>query len=159
MISYVTGNNKFQYRAASVIVHNGKVLLQRDTSDQVWYIPGGRVEFDESAEEAIEREMLEEFNVPIVNKKLIWLVENFIEFSDRRVHEMGLFYLVHLPSGHSIYQHNDEFEGAEQGFANKWVHMEALDDYFIVPEFVVPELRTLQHVEGIKHIVNRSVRK
>lgn len=158
MISFETGTNKFQYRAASIIIHNKKILLQKSTNDNVWFIPGGRVEFDEVAEITIEREMVEEFGVSIKDKKLIWIVENFIEFTDKKVHEIGLFFIVNLPENHSIYLQESEFTGIEDGFINQWVHMDELDNYHIVPEFVVPELRVLDISEGIKHIINRGVR-
>jgi hypothetical protein len=109
MISYKTGSNKFQFRAASIILHNNKVLLQRQSNDNLWFIPGGRVEFD-------------------------------------------------LPENNQIYLNDVEFEGIEDGFMNKWVHLDSLDDYNIVPEFVAPELRCIDISKGIKHVINRSVR-
>ncbi|MBP1995055.1 NUDIX hydrolase [Paenibacillus eucommiae] len=162
MISYETGPNKFHCRAASIILHNNKVLLQRLVNEHAWFIPGGRVEFNEAAEQTIEREMLEEFDVSILDRRMVWIVENFVEFADRRIHEIGLFFLVTLPENHPIYKHDSEFAGVEDGFIHRWVSMDKLDDYLIVPEFVVPELKLLNIHEGIqagvKHIVNRSVR-
>ncbi len=158
MISYEVGSELFQYRAASIILFNEKVLLQRSSHNDLWFIPGGRVEFFESAETTIEREMIEEFDVPILYKKLKWIIENFIEFPDRKVHEIGMFFLVTLPENHQIYLHELEFAGAELGFVNKWVPLNNLEEYRIVPEFVVTELRALNVAEGVKHIINRSVR-
>ncbi|XEC96620.1 NUDIX hydrolase [Paenibacillus tarimensis] len=158
MISYETGTDKFQYRAASIVIHNDKILMQRTEDNNLWFIPGGRVEFDETAEKTIEREMMEEFGVPIIHKKLIWIIENFIKFPERRIHEIGMFFLVKLPEGHSIYQFDGDFQGNEEGLINRWIHKDELDDYVIVPEFVVPELRDLESKIGIKHVINRSVR-
>lgn len=159
MISYETGTDKFQYRAAGIVIHNNKILMQRAKDNNRWFIPGGRVEFDETAEKAIEREMMEEFGVPIIDKKLVWVIENFITFPIGRVHEIGMFFLVKLPKGHSIYQFDGDFQGKEEGFVNRWIHKDDLDDYVIVPEFVVPELRVLDSEEGIKHVINRSLRR
>lgn len=86
MISFETGSNKFQYRAASFVIHNKRILLQRAIDSQIWFIPGGRVEFGESAVETVDREMIEEFGVEIIKKKLVWMVENFILFPDKQVH-------------------------------------------------------------------------
>jgi ADP-ribose pyrophosphatase YjhB (NUDIX family) len=158
MISYENGINKFQYRAASIVLKHNYVLLQRQKNDYHWFIPGGRVEFNETAESTIEREMNEEFSVSITDKKIIWIVENFIEYPDKRVHEIGIFFLVNLPEHHTIYLHETEFEGTEDGFLNKWVSIDCLDDYKIVPEFVVPELKGLDVNKGIKHVINRVVR-
>jgi len=158
MISFENGTNKFQYRAASIVLHNNKVLLQRQQNDHHWFMPGGRVEFNEAAESTIEREMIEEFSVQIMGKKMIWIVENFVDFQDKQVHEIGFFFLVKLPEHHPIYSHEAEFEGTEEGFVNKWVALDSMDEYTIVPEFVVPGLKSLDLNNGIKHVINRSMR-
>jgi 8-oxo-dGTP pyrophosphatase MutT (NUDIX family) len=158
MISYETGTDKFQYRAGSIVIHNNKILMQRAEDSNLWFIPGGRVEFDETADKTIEREMMEEFGVTIIDKKLIWIIENFIKFPERRVHEIGMFFLVKLQEGHSIYEFDGDFQGNEEGFVNRWINKDDLDDYVIVPEFVVNELRNLDSDIGIKHVINRSVR-
>ncbi len=41
---------------------------------------------------------------------------------------------------------------------NKILFLEQLDNYRIIPQFVVPELKELDFTEGIKHIVNREER-
>jgi 8-oxo-dGTP pyrophosphatase MutT (NUDIX family) len=159
MISFDSGSYRFHYRAACIILHDNKVLLQRTANDKLWFIPGGRVELGETAEEALEREMKEEYSVSILNKKLVWVTETFVEFPERHLHELGLYYLVEIPSYHKILSHDNEFIGEEDGFVNKWVHIEMLDKYWVVPEFVVPELRQLDISDkGIKQIVHRSVR-
>jgi hypothetical protein len=102
--------------------------------------------------------MIEEFAIPIFDKELVWIIENFITFPEQKVHEIGLFFLVTLPNDHPIYLQESDFEGAEEGYVNKWVCMDELDQYNVVPEFVVPELRILDSSKGIKHIINRGVR-
>jgi 8-oxo-dGTP pyrophosphatase MutT (NUDIX family) len=158
MISFEEEDKKFQCRAASIILHGNKVLFQRGLGNKIWFIPGGRIEFNETAEQTIERELLEEFNVTVVEKKLIWLVENFVRFPDKQVHEVAWFFLVKLDHDDSIFTHEDEFIGVEPEFINKWIHMDDLDKYNIVPEFVVPELKKLEITHGIKHIVSKGLR-
>nr|WP_145157371.1 NUDIX domain-containing protein [Paenibacillus terrae] len=158
MISYETGTNTFQLRAACIILHRDKVLMQRAEHNQLWFIPGGRVEFGETAEETIEREMMEEYGAPIYDRKLLWIIENFIDFPDRKVHELGMFFLVNLPRDHSIYHHVEEFQGMEDGFVNRWIDIDELDQYTVIPEFVASEIRHLDHTTGVKHIKNRAVR-
>jgi hypothetical protein len=57
------------------------------------------------------------------------------------VHEIRIFFLVSLPEHHTIYLHETEFEGTEEGFVNKSVSIDCHDDYILVPEVVVPELK------------------
>ncbi|PQP88847.1 NUDIX hydrolase [Paenibacillus sp. AR247] len=158
MISYETGTNTFQLRAACIILHRDKVLMQRAEHNQLWFMPGGRVEFGETAEETIVREMMEEYGAPIYDRKLFWIIENFIDFPDRKLHELGMFFLVNLPRDHSIYHHVVEFQGMEEGFVNRWIDIDELDQYTVIPEFVASEIRQLDHTTGVKHIKNRAVR-
>ncbi|WP_127532171.1 NUDIX hydrolase [Paenibacillus kobensis] len=158
MISYQSGTNLFQYRAASILIHNGRILLQRTESNERWYIPGGRVEYNETAEQTVERELGEEFGVTSVSKQLVWIVENFVQFPDRNVHEIGMFFVVRLAEGHPLYEQEGDFDGTEEGFVNRWIPLEKLDGCTVVPEFVVPELRGLNMSAGIKSIISRSVR-
>ncbi|GIO54142.1 hypothetical protein J21TS7_24600 [Paenibacillus cineris] len=116
------------------------------------------MEFGETAEETIEREMMEEYGAPIYDRKLFWIIENFIDFPDRKVHELGMFFLVNLPRDHSIYHHVEEFQGMEEGFVNRWIDIDELDQYTVIPEFVASEIRHLDHTTGVKHIKNRAVR-
>ncbi|UVI28024.1 NUDIX hydrolase [Paenibacillus spongiae] len=158
MISYASQSGLFQFRAASIVLYHNKILLQRASANERWFIPGGRVEFGETAEQTIDREMLEEFGVPILEKKLVWIIENLIEFQNKKVHEIAMYFAVRLQEDHPILQHEGEFLGFEEEYVNRWVDLSDLDELEIVPEFVVPELKALDLAQGVKHIVNRGVR-
>lgn len=55
---------------AAVRNHNGAILLVRRTDSGNWELPGGRVEFGESASTAAEREVAEESGVTIAVTRL-----------------------------------------------------------------------------------------
>jgi 8-oxo-dGTP pyrophosphatase MutT (NUDIX family) len=158
MISFQAERNKFSFRAACIILNGDKVLLQKPIHDEQWFLPGGRVEFSESAENALKRELIEELDIHDVECKLIWIVENFLEFKDLDKHEIGMFYYVVLPESHSILRHEVEFVGVENDYVNRWIKIEELENYYVVPEFVVPELKKLDVSQGIKHIINKAKR-
>ena len=40
-------------RAGGILVHEGKVLLQRKVHEAIWAVPGGRVEARETVEAAL----------------------------------------------------------------------------------------------------------
>lgn len=67
-------------------------------------------------------------------------------------------YVVELSEDEAIFKHEQEFVGEEEEFINRWIHINELDNYEIIPEFVVFELRELGSIEGIKHIKQRSRR-
>ena len=59
IVSFGSEGRTFNYRAAAVIVHEGRVLLHRADYEDFWSMPGGRVEMLEESREALRREMLE----------------------------------------------------------------------------------------------------
>ncbi|MEK3910666.1 NUDIX hydrolase [Paenibacillus sp. FSL H7-0331] len=158
MISFERESCKFQVRVGCIIINNNKILLQRSIENQRWFLPGGRAEFFEDAGGTIEREIWEEFAVSVIDKKLVWLVENFTSYPSLQLHEIALFYLVTLPQDSSIYLQESEFISNEEEFVNQWVSLERLDNYSIIPQFVVPEIRVLDISKGVKHILNKEDR-
>ncbi len=58
---------------ASVIVVNsaGEILMQQRQDDGTWSYPGGRVEIDETVEDAARREVLEESGLLVGNMELL----------------------------------------------------------------------------------------
>ena len=50
MISFDTGLGVFRYRAAAVCIHDDHALLHKFVGNDFWGLPGGRVEFGETAE-------------------------------------------------------------------------------------------------------------
>jgi 8-oxo-dGTP pyrophosphatase MutT (NUDIX family) len=158
MLSFDVGTLKFNYRVAGIIFQNGKVLFQRTTDKDFWFLPGGRVEFLETAEESLKREMIEEFNLPIEECNLICILENFFELNDKHFHEIGLYFTVKPPQNHHVMNHLDEFTGTEEGYLNKWIPLEELNDYNIYPEFLKEKLLefNLNRVNKIEHIINKS---
>lgn len=65
-------DKKIEVTARAIIVNDGRFLVfQLDKGNPVWSLPGGRVEFGESLEEAMTRELVEETNIkPVIGKIL-----------------------------------------------------------------------------------------
>ena len=65
-------------RAVAVIIKDGKVLLMRRIRDgqEYFVFPGGGVGEGENPEDAVVREIKEEFNVDIKIDKLLFQIEN-----------------------------------------------------------------------------------
>jgi 8-oxo-dGTP pyrophosphatase MutT (NUDIX family) len=51
--------------ACLVAEQNDKLLLVRVRANKHWYLPGGKIEEDESPEEALERELAEELGIAV----------------------------------------------------------------------------------------------
>ena len=151
-------DRSFHLRAAAIIKHNGKVLFQRPIDSENWFLPGGRVEHFESTEETLKRELMEEFELQTDHMKLCWIVEYFLETENKNIQELGMHYLVEIPEHHELINRKDEFKGVEDGYLHKWIEMDELDQYKIVPEFVGPQLKKIEDSRNIEHTVLSVVR-
>lgn len=160
MVMFAKDENTFLFRAVGIMIHDGKVLLHRASSDDFWSLPGGRVELLERAESAIVREMREELRVEVEVERLVWIVENFFEMRKRAYHELSLFFLLRLPPTSPILQETCEFYGQEQQpdgtpvqLIFRWFPFHHLDMLTLYPSFLKHGLRALpSRTEHIAHI-------
>ena len=76
-IIFKTDEYVFSYRVAGVLLHSGKVLLQKSKNDTGYAIPGGHVALGETSEETLVREFKEEINADIKVGSLKWVGELF----------------------------------------------------------------------------------
>ncbi len=79
MVSFLYKYKKLRVRVAGLIEDSeGRILLVRQSKKKkdYWLLPGGGVEFGETAKEALEREIFEELNVKIINPEFLLLNEN-----------------------------------------------------------------------------------
>ncbi len=139
MICVDLPEGRFNYRAAAVIYHGSRLLLQRAETDDFWVVPGGRVEFGEDARETLRREMLEEIQVPIEVGNLRIIGECFFENSGMRFHELGLYFDCMFPPDCPLLTQTT-FEGIESDlrlifrwFTPSELHVENVRPYGLVP--------------------------
>ena len=65
-----------RYRAVALLRQEDRILLQRETGDDLWALPGGGVEAGESAETTVRRELREELGLEVRMGRPIALIEN-----------------------------------------------------------------------------------
>ncbi len=157
MITFDRGNIRFTYRVAGVALHEGRVLLNRASTDDYWFIPGGRAELLESSPETLRREMAEELGADVEIGRLLWIVENFFGPPELRCHELGLYYLISFPRDPLITARRGPFIGGEEDFSliYEWHPLAALDQVPILPDFLPKALQSIPavpthvvHIEG-----------
>jgi ADP-ribose pyrophosphatase YjhB (NUDIX family) len=82
--------------AICVFSHNGKILVCEGTDsvkNEIFYRPaGGMIEFQETAEDALRREIMEETGEEITNIKYLGLLENIFTYEGKPGHEIILIY-------------------------------------------------------------------
>ena len=96
-LSFLRGEDKFNYRVAGVIIRRGHVLVCREDRDDFVYLPGGRVEIGEASDVSLAREIREELHCAGDVGRLLYSVENFFELEGVHFHEIGKYYTVNLP--------------------------------------------------------------
>lgn len=125
-------------RVRLIIIKNNKIILiKRSVEKRVyWVIPGGKVEQNETFEEALVREAEEELNIKIkVNKLLVKLncmksgLEDYKEY----------FYLCKIVSGEPKkgngpeYQNDTYYKGR---YDIEWREIEELDKINLQPKII-----------------------
>ena len=98
MITFKTDRIHFTYRVGGILIQNGHVLCQIASSEDFFFLPGGRAELGESASASLVREMQEELGVIMKIERLLYIVENFFTEPNDRWHELGLYFLMTAPA-------------------------------------------------------------
>jgi 8-oxo-dGTP diphosphatase len=84
----------------AVILDKGKILLCKKKGNDYYFLPGGHVEFGETAEQALARELKEELDIETDKIEYIGTVENIFSEKGENHHEINLLFSVE-PKNHS----------------------------------------------------------
>lgn len=91
---------KIRQLAVALIKHKDKYLVveghDRLKAYKFYRAPGGGIEFGETGEQALRREMVEGFAVKIEKVKYLGLVENIFDFEGSAGHEICLIYQAEI---------------------------------------------------------------
>ena len=88
--------NQIEIELRAVIVNNGKLLLchNPEKPPPFYYLLGGHMEFGETFEKCLNRELREEIGINIKNMKLLTFSENFFKDWEGDHHEINFLYEV-----------------------------------------------------------------
>ena len=149
-ISFVMGENKFNFRVAVLIENKGRILLSN--SGDFWNMIGGRVHIGESTLEAVKRELKEELGIEVVGLKCINVSENFFKWMGKNQQELLFVYKVDLDNKYEITK-KDTFKCLDSDEIFEWHKIEDIDALICKPVIIKNLVKNENY--QISHTINK----
>ena len=150
--------NWFRYRVGAIILEENSVLVATNDARDFCYSIGGGVHLDESAEEAVRREVLEETGLPYEIDRLAFVHENFFEggrkYRRAALPRAFLLFLMKPMGKREITKRGQCIDGEERAC---WLPVYRLSGYTVNPLFYADWLPHLP--KETVHIVTDRRRK
>ena len=145
-ITFMSGNEKFNYRVCAMIISDGKILAMHDERSPYFYLPGGRVGMREAAEDAVIREVQEELGVTPKILRPLWLNQAFFteDVDGLNYHELCIYYLMDI-SETDLLSRGDSFTTKEGNRIHtfEWLEFDRLKDEYFYPLFLKKDIFNL----------------
>ena len=133
--------NWLNVRVAAVFLSDRGTLTMKDGKAPFSYLPGGRLHFGESFEDAVKREVREEVQIEPRIIRPLRISENFFESINHpgeKTHELCVYFLMKTPDellkrGKSFVTHE------EQTDTFQWMDRKELQEAYIMPPFLRTE--------------------
>lgn len=139
-------------RVGAIIMKDGKILMAGNPRADYLYSVGGRIQFGETAEEAVVREVLEETGVRLEIDRLGFLHENYF-YGDaptnrgKLIYEISLYFYMKVPGGFAPVSNSFTEDHCEEFL--KWVSPD--EHTTMYPAFFKTELT--KPADTVRHFV------
>lgn len=135
-------------RTAAILVHEGRILLERTIGKNEYYLPGGHVQPLEKTDETLIRELREELHSEMEITGFAGVGELFFPWDGRTIQQLCFYYRVRFRTekaapGIPAEGRFDGFDPAETRHYHLeyvWVPLEQLDQIRIKPGNILPLL-------------------
>ena len=135
-------------RTAAILVHEGRILLERTIGKNEYYLPGGHVQPLEKTDETLIRELREELHSEMEITGFAGVGELFFPWDGRTIQQLCFYYRVRFRTekaapGIPAEGRFDGFDPAETRHYHLeyvWVPLEQLDRIRIKPGNILPLL-------------------
>ena len=144
-VTFWLNDIKFNYRVASIIRYDNKILLHKNINEDFYALPGGRIKLREDSKTALSREFVEE---------MVAIVENFFNYDKKKYHEIMLIYECNFED--SIFYNTEVINGVEKEGKLQfvWKKIEDIDNLDIRPTSVKRIL--CNKTEEFLHIIDKN---
>lgn len=152
-ISFKSDNKKFNYRVCAMIISEGKILVMKDDRSPYYYLPGGRVEIGETAENAVIREVQEELGITAKILRPIWLNQAFFteDVDNIHYHELCIYFLMDTTNTDLLSR--GKIFTTKEGLRThtfEWLEFDRLKDEYFYPLFLKKDIFNLPEVFTIR---------
>lgn len=117
--------HKFELLVRALIIKNGKILVCQSHGKNYFFLPGGHIEFSETMQDALARELQEELGIKISKAQFLGGVENIFEQNGAKKHEVSFVFHVDITS--------DEVASQEDHIEFSWLSEEEFLEQTIFP--------------------------
>lgn len=153
-LTFKTENGRFNYRVGAIIIHDNKILMVKNELSPYFYSVGGRVKLNETAEQAVLREVYEETGIHMEVDRLGFVHECFFveEVTKERFHELSFYFYIKAKDIENIRSNSYTELGAKEGLF--WLPLDRLNEFYIYPEFfrekILSPITELQHILTVR---------
>lgn len=145
-ISFISGNDKFNYRVCAMIISGNKILAMHDERSPYYFLPGGRVKIGETAEDAVIREIQEELGIVPKITRALWLNQAFFkeDVDNLNYHELCIYFLIDIRDT-ALLLRGEKFTTNEGGRTHtfEWLEFDRLKNEYFYPSFLKKDIFNL----------------
>ena len=133
----------FMYRVGGILIHDDRLLVEWNAAGDFCFVPGGRVEYGETAPAALRREAREELGESVRVARLLAAADNIFVLDGRRYQEISLYFSIELDATSRLNARDGVSEGTEPGNRFEWIPAAALERARLMPPFLRGLVRDL----------------
>lgn len=133
--------------------NRAKVMVQCDREESFYRFPGGSMEFGETAAEAIERELLEEFDLGVHVGRLAVMNESLVEYDGKQRHDCTIIHWCSMKDEQEV--PDILWHKEREGIKLLWKTTEEMCGKPVYPEGIL-EILQGERTEEIHHLVIRK---